>query len=102
MSDQAPRKCGVCKLPPREGQEMSVFRLAPEDVAAETDTNGAAIEPGAYMGCIDCLKKYQPRIAARLKTTPRIDGNGKPVVDDAGQPVMTIAHDHQAVGRMLL
>jgi hypothetical protein len=55
------RKCGVCGLAPREGEEMRPIRLrTEEDLEAS-----AATELGLYSSCAECVDKHRARVAKR-------------------------------------
>lgn len=61
--------CGICRLALRQDDQQTSLRLWEEDVA-EVGPYGplpAQVEPGGYRVCSDCLAKYRPRIAARLR-----------------------------------
>ena len=55
------RMCGVCKQPPREGQEMRPIRIYEEDLEAS-----GAHEVGLFSSCIECVDKHRVRVAERL------------------------------------
>ncbi len=54
------RICGVCKQPPREGQEMRPIRIKDEDLE-----ESGAHEVGLFQSCIECCDKHRIRVAAR-------------------------------------
>lgn len=82
------RMCGILKIALREDDPGTYkLRLAPEDVADET-VGGKPIEPGLYACSYDAFEKFTPRMHARLQKTPRIGHDGKPVLDEKGEPVM--------------
>lgn len=56
------RICGVCKQPPREGQEMRPIRLAEDDLQ-HWDT---VTETGLYSSCLDCVEVHRKRVAEKL------------------------------------
>lgn len=86
------RMCGILKLSLREDDPGTKLRLAPEDVEGET-VQGKPIEPGLYFCSQDAWDKFAPRVLERLKRTPRIHHDGKPVFDEDGRPVMTVPED---------
>lgn len=94
---QEPRKCGLCQLAPREDDPMGAIRVLPADGLPADKGPG-----GVFHACKDCIDKYKPAIAARLMQTPAIGSDGQPVLDAAGNLVMTITDPAQAVGSMLL
>ena len=79
--------CGICRLALRQDDQQTSLRLWPEDIWAEAEAvevgqtavqvgdeimthrqyRDAMVEPGGYRACSDCLAKYRPRIAARLR-----------------------------------
>ena len=52
------RLCGICKRPPREGENMHLVRLRPEFETAK--------EPGLYQACQECRDQYAPAVARYL------------------------------------
>lgn len=56
------RICGVCKQPPREGQEMFPIRLAEEDLKVTP-----AVEVGLYSACLECVGAHRERVAKKRK-----------------------------------
>lgn len=54
------RICGVCKQPPREGQEMRPIRIYEVDLE-----ESGAHEVGLFQACIECVDLHRIRYAAR-------------------------------------
>ena len=82
------RMCGILQIPLREGESGHILKVAEEDVKGDL-VNGKPVEPGQYFCCEDAWVKYAPRAVDRLKKTPAIGNDGKPVLKD-GKPVMTL------------
>lgn len=73
------RHCPLCNKAPREGEQMFIFRLAPEDLAAVAKPK--VEEPGLYSGCTECYQVFRPVIAERVApelTTRAADGSLRP------------------------
>lgn len=66
------RICGVCKMPPREGQAMRPMRLKEVDMEEVTTVN----DVGLYMACLDCVESHRKRMAAREGKQPSEISNG--------------------------
>lgn len=63
-----PRICGVCRISPREGEEMRCVRVREEDAeelraVLKLDFT---IEPGLYQAIEEVVNAYRPIVAARL------------------------------------
>jgi hypothetical protein len=86
------RMCGILKIALREDDPGTKIRLAPQDVEGET-VQGKPLEPGLYFCGQDAWDKFAPRVLERLKRTPRIHHDGKPVTDANGDPAMFAAAD---------
>lgn len=84
--------CGILKISLRRDDPGTKLRLHPEDVVGET-VQGQPIEPGLYQCGRDAWEKFTPRMLERLKKTPAIGHDGKPVLDAKGNPVMTVPAD---------
>lgn len=84
------RICGIDKRAVREDDPMTVIRLAPEDIHEDDKVQGKQVTPGLYHVGEDAYQRFAPRVIARLKKTPAIGDDGKPVVDADGKPVMTL------------
>lgn len=72
------RICGVLKIALREDDPGTFIRLAPEDVKGET-VQGQSIQPGLYQCSRDAFEKFAPRVIERLKRTPALGHDGKPI-----------------------
>lgn len=81
------RMCGILRIALREDDPGCKLRLHPEDVVGET-ARGQPIAPGLYSCSRDAFEKFGPRMLERLKQTPAIGHDGKPVFDEEGKPVM--------------
>ncbi len=86
------RLCGILKIALREDDPGAKIRLAPQDVEGET-VQGKLILPGLYFCGQDAWEKFAPRVLERLKKTPAVGHDGRPVYDDEGKPKMFIAAD---------
>lgn len=75
------RMCGILKVALREDDIGHFMRVAAEDVAGET-VQGRPIEPGLYFCSEDAVRRFGPCIVERLKKTPAIGHDGKPVFAD--------------------
>jgi hypothetical protein len=67
MAEQAPPLCGVCKRPPRHGEQMTAIRLAPGERA---DKNGTVSEAGLYSACEECTEEHRQFLAVDLGVKP--------------------------------
>lgn len=69
--------CGLCRCAMPHGQEYTLVRLAPEDIA------GTDIDlPGAYGSCRACVARWRPVIFARH----RASGVLPPTLPDVAVP----------------
>jgi hypothetical protein len=69
--------CGICKRPPRAGEDHARMRLTAEDMKDKQYPEPKT--PGLYQCCQDCLKAYLPVVAARLGFTPESMPHGHQV-----------------------
>lgn len=75
------RMCGILKVALREDDPGVKIRLAAEDVAGEA-VQGKTIEPGLYFCSKEAYDKFAPRVIERLKRTPAVSHEGKPIFTD--------------------
>ncbi len=53
------RICGVCRQPPREGQEMRAMRVHEDHLEKYPEIS----EPGLYSACLECTDAHRKLIA---------------------------------------
>ncbi len=67
MSNQVTLPCGICKRPPRPGDDLKKIRLHQDDMVDKKYPEPKA--PGLYQCCPECYDLYLPHVAARLGKT---------------------------------
>lgn len=86
------RICGILKLALREDDPGTKLRVATEDVDGVL-VQGKPIEPGLYFCSREAWEQIAPKVLGRLKRTPCVGHDGKPVLDAQGQPLMIAPAD---------
>src|SRR5262245_34448971 len=75
------RMCGILKVALREDDPGAYIRVAKEDVEGVL-VQGKPIEPGLYFASREAIEQFGPRVIERLKRTPAVGHDGKPVFTD--------------------
>ncbi len=86
------RMCGILKIALREDDPGQCIRLAAEDVEGES-VQGKPIEPGLYFACREAVEKFGPKMVERLKRTPAVHHDGRPVPGADGKAAMFLPAD---------